>query len=90
MVDEDAFVQRIRRVRRMGYAFEDEEADDGLRCIAAPVYNAEGRVVAAVGMAGPSGRIRKSQVPKLAPLVTEAADSISQRMGYLRRQPIYV
>ena len=90
VVDEDAFVQRIRRVKRMGYAFEDEEADEGLRCIAAPVYNAEGRVVAAVGMAGPSARIRKSQVPKLAPLVTEAADDISQRMGYLRRQPIYV
>ena len=88
VVDEDAFRQRLRRVQRQGYAFEDEECDVGTRCIAAPIYNAEGRIVAAVGVAGPRVRIKKILVPKLAPAVGEAADAISQRMGYVQRQSI--
>ena len=86
----DEFRSKLRSVRRHGYAFEDEECDEGTRCIAAPIYNAEGRIVASVGVAGPRVRIKKSQVPKLAPVVIAAADDISQRMGYIRRQPIYV
>ncbi len=88
--DEDDFIQRIRQVKRRGYAFEDEECDDGTRCVAAPIYNAEGRIIAAVGVAGPRARIRKSQVSKLAPTVIDAASEISQRLGYVQRQPIYV
>ncbi len=90
VVEEDEFLQKIRRVKRRGYAFEDEECDEGTRCVAAPIYNAEARLVAAVGVAGPRVRIKKSLVPKLAPVVIEAADEISQRMGYVQRQPIYV
>lgn len=88
--DEDAFLARIRHTKRRGYAFEDEECDAGTRCVAAPIYNAEARIVAAVGVAGPRVRIKKSQVPKMAPVVIEAASEISQRMGFIQRQPIYV
>lgn len=87
---EEEFIARVRRVRRQGYAFEDEECDEGTRCVAAPIYNAEGRIVAAVGVAGPRVRLKKSQIPKLAPVVKETASEISQRMGYVQRQPIYV
>lgn len=90
VVEEEAFLARVRRVKRRGYAFEDEECDDGTRCIAAPIFNAEARIVAAIGVAGPRARIRKSEVAKIAPVVIEAASEISQRMGFIQRQPIYV
>lgn len=90
VTEEEAFLARIRRVKRQGYAFEDEECDEGTRCVAAPIYNAEGRITAAIGVAGPRARIRKNQVPKLAPVVLEAANEISQRMGYVQRQPLFV
>jgi DNA-binding IclR family transcriptional regulator len=90
ITDSAEFRARVSRVKRQGFAFEDEECDEGTRCIAGPIYNAEGRIVAAVGVAGPRVRIRKSQVAKMAPLVKEAASQISQKMGYLRRQPLYV
>jgi DNA-binding IclR family transcriptional regulator len=90
VVEEAAFVQRIRRVKRQGYAFEDEECDEGTRCVAAPIYNSEGRIVASVGVAGPRLRIRKGEVTKLAPMVINAGLEISQRMGYVQRQPIYI
>lgn len=90
IVDKDEFLVRLRKVKRRGYAFEDEECDEGTRCVAAPIYNAEGRITAAVGVAGPRVRIKKSMVTKLGPVVVTAADQISQRMGYLQRAPIYV
>lgn len=90
VTDEAEFRQRIRRVKRVGHAVEDEECDEGTRCIAAPIWNGEGRIVAAVGVAGPRVRIRKSEFPKLAPVVMEAGMKISERLGYIRRQPIYV
>jgi len=90
MTEEADILARVRRVKRQGYAFEDEECDEGTRCVAAPIYNAEGRITAAVGVAGPRVRIKKSQITKLAPVVIEAANQISQRMGYVQRQPIYV
>ena len=90
VVEEEGIVAKIRQVKRRGYAFEDEECDEGTRCVAAPIYNAEARIVAAVGVAGPRVRIKKSQVPALAQTVIATANEISQRMGFLQRQSIYI
>ncbi len=90
ITDPVEFEKAVRQVKRRGYSFEDETCDEGTRCIAAPIFNAEGRLVASVGAAGPRVRIKKAQVPKMALIVIEAANEISQRMGYVKRQPIYV
>jgi len=90
LTEEDDLRARVRKAKRQGYALEDEECDEGTRCIAAPIYNGDGRIVAAVGIAGPRVRIRKSQFPKFAPIAVEAAQQISERLGYSRRQPIYL
>lgn len=87
---EEDLLNRIRKIKRRGYAVEDEECDPGTRCIAAPIYNGDGRIVAAVGIAGPRERIRKRQFVQLGPLAVAAAFTISERLGYIRRQPIYV
>ena len=47
VTDEEALRERIRKVKRQGYAIEDEECDEGTRCIAAPIYHGDGRIVAA-------------------------------------------
>ncbi len=89
-MDDEELRAQIRKVKRLGYAIEDEICDEGTRGIAAPIYNGDGRIVAAVGVAGPRLRIRKSQFPKLAQTVMAAADQISQRLGYVQRQRIYL
>ena len=88
-VDEAGLRARINKTRRLGYAVEDEECEEGTRCIAAPIRNGEGRVVAAIGIAGPRIRIRKSEFASLAGMAIEAAAQISERLGYFRQQPIY-
>ena len=89
-VTEEQMRQAIRKVKRAGYAIEDEICDDGTRCIAAPIHNAEGRIIAAIGVAGPRVRIRKGQFNKLSQIVVSTADDISERLGYHGRQKIYV
>lgn len=82
--------ERIRRAKRVGYATEDEECELGTRCIAAPVHQADGRVIAAIGLAGPRLRLKKRNYPQLAEAVMAAAARLSDRLGYEASQPIYV
>lgn len=74
--------QRIVEVRRTGYAIEDEESEVGMRAIAAPVRGADGRIVAAVSVAGPRIRVRKRMFPSLTNRVIATADEISARLGW--------
>jgi DNA-binding IclR family transcriptional regulator len=90
VTEEEGLRAKIKGVKRTGYAIEDEECDEGTRCIAAPIFNGDGRIVAAVGVAGPRLRIRKSQFTSIAPLVVAAADQVSERLGYRKPQKIYV
>jgi DNA-binding IclR family transcriptional regulator len=90
VTDADALRERIRKVKRQGFAIEDEECEIGTRCLAAPIYQSDGRILAAVGVAGPRLRMKKSQFSKLAPTVIEAAEAISNTMGFAGRPKIYV
>lgn len=90
VLDADALREKIRKVKRQGYAIEDEECEDGTRCLAAPIFQNDGRVLAAVGVAGPRLRMKKSQFSALAPVVLEAAEAISNSLGFAGRPRIYV
>ena len=90
VVDEDDLRLVVRRIKRQGFAVEDETCDEGTRCVAAPVLNSECRVVAAIGVAGPRGRLNQAQLKTLSKLVVTAADQISERLGYVRGQQVYV
>ncbi|MCC2097165.1 MAG: IclR family transcriptional regulator [Hyphomicrobiales bacterium] len=69
-------------VRREGFAFEDEQCETGMRSVAAPIRDADGNVVAAVGIAGPVERLSDETLTRVAPLVVQTADVISARLGY--------
>jgi DNA-binding IclR family transcriptional regulator len=86
----DELRERIRRVKRIGYATEEEECEIGTRCIAAPVFQADGKVIAAIGLAGPRLRLKKRDFPQLAEEVMACAQKLSERLGYEAGQPIYV
>lgn len=72
----------LARVRKTGYAIEDEQSEAGMRSLAAPIRDAEGRVVAAVGIAGPRQRLSEDVLAQFAPRVVETAQTISARLGY--------
>ncbi len=72
----------LKDVRTLGYAREDEQSERGMRSIAAPIRDATGQAVAAVGMAGPAQRLSDEVLARFAPLVVETAHVISTRLGY--------
>lgn len=82
VTDEAEIRAKIKSAKSQGYALEDEECDEGTRCIAAPIYNSEGRIVAAIGVAGPRVRIRKRQFSGIVGMTLETAEIISRRLGY--------
>lgn len=82
LVDRSALIEELRRVRSCGYAVDNEEIEEGLRCVGAPVRNHTGNVVAALSVAGPAFRIPRKRVPALANLVMDAAERLSDGLGY--------
>ena len=84
ITDRDLLRQDLRRVRSRGYSVDDEEIFPGLRCVAAPIFGLDGRVIAGVSVAGPSSRMPKDSLHRFTSRVLTAADEISRRLGFQR------
>jgi DNA-binding IclR family transcriptional regulator len=85
IVDPDAIRHELESVRTRGYAQALEELEEGLNAVAAPVRQADGRVIAALGVSGPAFRMHAVDVPRLGLLTAEAAQAVSRGLGYLDR-----
>ncbi len=72
-----ALEKELDRIRRHMVAFDNEEAEIGLKCVAAPIYDDEGKMIAALSVSAPVDRHR----PDWATLVKATADDISQALG---------
>jgi len=76
-------MEELDSIRHRGYALDDEEREPGVRCIAAPVRDHDGEVVAAISVAGPSDRMPQELADSdMARQVISAAANISRRLGY--------
>ena len=73
----------LEEVRLRGYAIDDEESENGLRAIAAPVRNHTGGVIAALGVAAPVQRMTKKVMQTCVPSVMSTAAAVSARLGHL-------
>lgn len=74
---------QLELVRARGYAVDDEEFIQGVYCIAVPVRGADGEVVGAVSVAGPTVRWDRTQAVKHLDTLKAAGNAISRALGYL-------
>jgi DNA-binding IclR family transcriptional regulator len=81
LTDPQALAREIEKIRRQGYAFDDEEAERGVSCIGAGIYNDEGKLVAGLSVSALSDRLDKAWAPR----VRETAERISRAIGYRGR-----
>ena len=72
----------VAEIRRCGFAVDNEEQDEGVRCVAAPVRDHTGEVVAAISISGPTTRVTKERVPELGKLVVTICAQLSAALGY--------
>jgi IclR family KDG regulon transcriptional repressor len=84
IIEEDAFLQELREVRSRGYAVDNGEFEVSVRCVAAPIRDRTGTVIAAVSISGPDIRTPNPLIgSSMAMQVVETASHISQALGYL-------
>ncbi|MGH3191490.1 MAG: IclR family transcriptional regulator [Streptosporangiaceae bacterium] len=81
ITDVNEFPQVLAEVRQRGYATAVDELEAGLTAVAAPVRNADGRVIASISASGPTFRIPASRITELAESVRQAAAEVSRRLG---------
>jgi IclR family acetate operon transcriptional repressor len=77
----ERLARELETTRGRGYAIDDEEHADGLRCVAAPIWDENGEAWAAISLAGPTSRITPARVDGLGELVRRIADDITAALG---------
>lgn len=81
ITDPDALAAHLVLVAEQGYSIDDEENDEGVRCISAPVREGlDGPVIGCIGIDGPSIRVTRETVGALAELVAGAARDLSAEL----------
>jgi len=81
VTDPAALRRELARVRARGYAVDDGEHTPGVRCVAAPIRDAAGRVFAALSVTGPAARLSDARLPLLAQMVQRAGAEIGRRLS---------
>ena len=71
----------LETTRTRGWAYDDEERYAGMRCIAAPVFNAHGDAVAGISVSGPTARFTDQVVSAFSTAVCRAAADLTERIG---------
>jgi DNA-binding IclR family transcriptional regulator len=81
--DPAKFFEHLRGVASRGWALDLEECEPGLCCAAAPIFDGEGRLVAAISVSGPSLRLSEEQLlDAVVPLVVARGEQLSRELGF--------
>jgi len=72
----------FKKVREQGYAVDNMEHEEGVRCVAGPIRDYTGKVIASMSISGPAFRMNESNIREIAKKVKKYCDSISEEMGY--------
>lgn len=78
----DALLSELARIRQRGYALDSEECEIGARCVAAPIRDYTGVIVAGISVSGPCTRMTDEHIFSHLPALIDAADQISYRLGW--------
>lgn len=77
----ERLARELKKVRELGYAFEDEEGEIGFRCIGAPICDSSNRAIASISIAGATSQISNDRIATLAGMVKMTAKQISAQIG---------
>lgn len=83
----EGWITRMRRYAELGYAFDLEENEDQIRCVAAPIRDVEGRIVAAISVSSAAQYMNDQRMDALALDVLATARAVSADLGWSERPP---
>lgn len=79
------YLKELGTVRSQGYAFDEVEHEEGIRCVAAPIYDRKGRVIASISISGATIYINEERMAVLTDEVVKTAMEISYQFGYEKK-----
>ncbi|MDN5348250.1 MAG: IclR family transcriptional regulator, regulon repressor [Clostridia bacterium] len=82
ITDPKKLEEELAKIREQGYAIDNEEIMPSLRCVAAPIRDHTGKVIAAISVSGPVSRLSGEKFGRAIKSVTETALTISRDLGY--------
>jgi IclR family KDG regulon transcriptional repressor len=81
ITDPGAFRKELHHIRSQGYALDDHEFSDNMRCIAAPIFEPGGRVRMGISISGPDSRFTLAKLEELKTPLLNAAWALSKQLG---------
>jgi len=81
IVDPHELRKELKAIRKVGYAFSEEEITLGIRALAAPILDNEGKIIAGLVVFGPIQRIDDQKKEKILKSILECSKKISERIG---------
>lgn len=86
ITDKTVLVEHLDAVHTQGFAIDDIEEEEGMRCVGAPIFNHTARAIGAVSISGPAYRLSIARLEELSQLVRKTAEVISFKLGYIPGQ----
>ncbi|HZF58586.1 MAG TPA: IclR family transcriptional regulator [Rubrobacter sp.] len=80
ITDPGQLCSELRNIRRDGYAVDHGEQEEGVRCLAAPVFGPDGEIFASVSLSGPASRLNKRRIEGLVPDLKKIAADLSEAL----------
>jgi DNA-binding IclR family transcriptional regulator len=77
------YLLELEKVKSQGFAYDEIENEEGIRCVAAPIFDRKGKVVAAISISGAIIYATIERMPELTKEVVETAKEISRQLGYI-------
>lgn len=85
ITDKETLFQELIQVKQKGYALDLEENENGITCIAVPIFDHLGTVIAAVSISGPTMRMTEERIEQLKEKMMDIGRKISARLGYVKQ-----
>jgi len=82
IISRKGLTEEIRKIQDQGYSLDNEEAEMGGRCVAAPVLDQNGEIQATISVVGPTSRMGEENVRKIIEIVCEVAADASAALGF--------
>jgi len=84
IINRDELLMELEKIQKQGYAIDNLEHEEGVLCVAGPIRDYTGQVIASLSISGPAFRIGLENVMKFAEKIMENCNNISEEIGYAK------
>jgi IclR family transcriptional regulator, KDG regulon repressor len=81
LIDAEKLEENLALIRKLGYAYSEEETDKGLYGVAAPVFDSNGAIIASIGLAAPLARLDKKELTSIGELVKNESEAVTEKLS---------